>query len=92
MAEPILDKASYSLVRTNPKLTANVKLISNGNDLYLESFSANNVLSSSSFKAFKIDGTLTYDQDVYKFFKNGTVPTDIAYETFQEFQDTSVLS
>jgi hypothetical protein len=92
MAEPILDKASYSLVRTNPKLTGNVKLLTNGNELYLESFSANNVLSSSSFKAFKIDGTLTYDQDVYKFFKKGTLPTDLAYEVFQEFSDTSVLS
>lgn len=92
MAEPILDKASYSLVRTNPKLTANVKLLTNGSDLYLESFSANNILSSSSFKAFKIDGTLTYDQDVFKFFKKGTVPTDIAYQVFQEYQDTSVLS
>jgi hypothetical protein len=92
MAEPILDKASYSLVRTNPKLTTNVKLLTNGNDLYLESFSANNILSSSSFKAFKIDGTSTYDRDVFKFFKNGTVPTDLAYEAFQEFQDTAVLS
>jgi len=92
MAEPILDKASYSLVRTNPKLTGNVKLITNDHDLYLESFSANTILSSSSYKAFKIDGTQTYDQDVYKFFKNGTLPTDLAYEVFQEFQDISVLS
>jgi hypothetical protein len=92
MAEQILDKASYSLVRTNPKLTGNVKLLTNGNEIYLESFSANNILSSSSFKAFKIDGTLTYDQDVHKFFKKGTVPTDLAYEVFQEFEDTSVLS
>lgn len=92
MAEPILDKASYSLVRTNPKLTGNVKLLTNGNDLYLESFNANTALSSSSFKAFKIDGTLTYDQDVFKFFKNGLFPTDLAYEVFQEFQDVAVLS
>lgn len=92
MAEPILDKASYSLVRTNPKLTGNVKLITNDLDIYLESFSANTTLASSSFKAFKIDGTQTYDQDVYRFFKNGTLPTELAYEAFQEFQDISVLS
>jgi hypothetical protein len=92
MAEPLFDKASYSLVRTNPKLTGNVKLVSNGNDLYLESFSANTQLASSSFKAFKIDGTSTYDKDVFKFFKNGSFPTELAYEVFQEFRDTSVLS
>lgn len=92
MAEPILDKASYSLIRTNPKLTGNVKLITNDHDLYLESFSANTTLSSSTFKSFKIDGTQTYDQDVFKFFKNGTLPEELAYEVFQEFTDTSVLS
>jgi len=91
MAEPIFDKASYSLIRTNPKLTTNVKLLTNDIDLYLESFSANTPLASSSFKAFKIDGNLTYDQDVFKFFKKGSLPTEIAYESFQEFQDTSVL-
>jgi hypothetical protein len=91
MAEPILDKASYSVVRTNPKLTGNVKLVTNDTDLYLESFSANTSLASSSFKAFKIDGNLTYDQDVFKFFKNGTFPVDLAYESFQEFQDIAVL-
>lgn len=92
MAESILDKASYSLVRTNPKLTGNVKLLTNGTDLYLESFSANNELSSVKFKSFKVDGTLTYDQDVFNFFKKGSFPSELAYEVFQEFRDTSVLS
>ena len=92
MAEAILDKASYSLVRTNPKLTGNVKLLTNGTDLYLESFSANNELSSAKFKSFKVDGSLTYDQDVFNFFKRGSFPPELAYEVFQEFKDTSVLS
>jgi len=38
MAENLLDKASYSLIRTNPKLTGNVKIVSDGIDIYLESF------------------------------------------------------
>jgi hypothetical protein len=92
MAEPILDKASYSLVRTNPKLTGNVKLVTNGEELYLESFSANSELSSSQFKAFKIDGSSTYDRDVFNFFKKGKFPISSAYEVFQEFNDSSVLS
>jgi len=61
MAERLLDKASFSLVRTNPKLTTNIKVVTNGEDIYLESFSANTELSSSRFKAFKVDAGSTYD-------------------------------
>ena len=44
MVEKILDEASYSLVRTNPKLTANVKLVVDSSDnIYLESFNANTI-------------------------------------------------
>ena len=87
MAENLFDKASYSLVRTNPKLTANVKVVSDGTDIYLESFSANTRLSSQKFKAFKVDGTSTYDQDVFRFFDNGKFPIEAAYEIFQEYED-----
>mgnify|MGYP003146957480 CR=1 FL=1 len=92
MAEKLLDKASYSIIRTNPKLTANVKVVSDGTDIYLESFSANTRLSSQKYKAFKVDGTSTYDQDVFRFFNSGKFPIDQAYEVFQEYEDTSVLS
>lgn len=92
MAERLLDKASFSLVRTNPKLTTNIKVVTNGEDIYLESFSANTELSSSRFKAFKVDAGSTYDQDLYRFYQNGSFPTDIAYQVYQQFQDTAVLS
>ena len=92
MAEKLFDKASYSIARTNPKLTGNVKLVSDGSNLYLESFSANTELSSSTFKAFKISGKDTYDRDVWKFFQGGKFPAQLAYEVFQEYQDVSVLS
>ena len=92
MAEQLLDKASYSILRTNPRLTGNVKLLSNGNNIYLESFSANDRLSASSFKGFKVDGKSTYDNDVYNFFQQGQFPKDLAYDVFQEFEDVSVLS
>jgi hypothetical protein len=90
--ENLFDKASYSIIRTNPKLTGNVKLVSNGNDLYLESFSANTELASSTFKAFKVSGDDTYDRDVWRFFQGGKFPANLAYEVFQEYRDISVLS
>ena len=92
MAENLFDKASYSLVRTNPKLTGNVKIVSDGTDIYLESFSANTRLSSQKFKAFKVNGSDTYDQDVFRFFDFGKFPLESAYEIFQEYEDTAVLS
>ena len=92
MAEKLLDKASYSVVRTNPKLTGNVKVVSDGTDIYLESFSANVALSGQRYKAFKVDGTNTYDRDVFRFFNSGKLPIESAYEVFQEFEDTAVLS
>lgn len=91
-AEKLINNVSYSLIRTNVKLSANVKLVTNGNDLYLDSFNSNTQLSSSKFKAFKISGNSTYDQDVYRFFQNGAFPKDLAYQTYQQFDDTSVLS
>lgn len=90
--ENLFDKASYSVVRTNPKLTGNVKLVSNGDSLYLESFSANTELASSTFKAFKVSGDNTYDRDVWRFFQGGKFPANLAYEVFQEYRDISVLS
>ena len=92
MVEKILDKASYSIVRTNPKLTGNVKVVSDGADIYLESFSANTELSNARFKAFRVSGESTYDKDVFKFFQSGKTPKDIVYDVFQEFRDISVLS
>ena len=91
MAENLFDNASYSLIRTNPKLTGNVKVVSDGTDIYLESFSANTRLSSQKFKAFKVDGTSTYDQDVYRFFDFGRFPKEAAYEIAQEYEDDAVL-
>lgn len=92
MTEKLLDKSSYGLLRTNPKLTGNVKIVSNETDIYLESFSANTQLSSSKFKAFKVSGESTYDKDVHKFFNNGRFPKDLAYDVFQAYSDVNILS
>ena len=92
MAENLFDKASYSLIRTNPKLTGNVKVVSDGTNIYLESFSANTRLSSQKFKAFKVNGNNTYDRDVFKFFDGGKFPKEAAYEIAQEYEDDAVLS
>jgi len=92
MADRLLDKASFSLIRANPKLTTNVKVVTNGSDIFLESFSANTELSSSTFKTFKVDEASTYDKDLYRFYQNGNFPKALAYDVYQQFRDTSVLA
>lgn len=89
----LLSNTSFGVVRTNPKLTTNVKLLYNGENLYLESFSANAQLANSAYKNFKISGRGLYDHDVYRFYNAGVnTPAEIAYDIFEEFDETSVLS
>ena len=92
MADPILDKASFQLVRTNPKLTTNVKLVvdSSGN-LYLDSFNANSDLSNNIYKAYNIDPNSSYERDVFNFYNQRNLPQSLAYSLFQQNNDISVL-
>ena len=89
----LLSNTSFGVLRTNPKLTTNVKLLYNGENLYLESFSANAQLANAAYKNFKISGRGLYDHDVYRFYNAGVnTPAEIAYDVFEEFDETSVLS
>ena len=89
----LLTNTSFGVLRTNPKLTTNVKLLYNGENLYLESFNANPQLANAAYKNFKISGRGMYDHDVYRFYNAGvSTPTEIAYDVFEEFDETSILS
>ena len=92
MAEAILDKASFQLIRTNPKLTTNVKvMVDSAGKIYLESFSANEVLSNSLYKAVPVDPNSSYDKDVAAFYAARTTPKEVAYTIKQNSEDTAVL-
>lgn len=89
----LLSNTSFGVVRTNPKLTTNVKLLYNGENLFLESFNANAQLANAAYKNFKISGKGTYDHDIYRFYNAGlSTPLEIAYDVFEDFDETSVLS
>jgi hypothetical protein len=92
MAEAILDKASFQLIRTNPKLTTNVKVIVNSSgNIFLESFDANEILSNSLYKAVPVDPNSTYDKDVASFYAARNTPKEVAYAVKQNSEDTAVL-
>lgn len=85
MSREILDNYSFQLLRTNPKITSNVKLVVNSQGkLFLESFDANSQLSASEFKAYEIGETSSYSQDVFNFYQRGQFPKNLAFGVKQE--------
>jgi len=70
---------SISLLRANPALTTNVKLmVDTEYNLYLESYSANRELSDKLFKKFQITADSFLSQRIASFYKG--LPTDIAFD------------
>ena len=78
------DKASYALLKTNPKISGNVKLTTDSNgDIWLNSFDANDELANSAYKKYQISPTSTYQRDVHYFFNKGKTPSNIVFEPYQ---------
>ena len=87
-----LDNISKPLLRTNPKLTTNIKLVVNSEDaLYLESIDADRTLSDVRYKKFPISPDGEYAYDISKFFKKNTTTNEVAYATKRKNSDISVL-
>ena len=64
----LIDRSFY-LIRTNPALTGNVKIVtSKDNKIYLESFNANKTLKKDRFKHFELKKEEFYKEAVSSFF------------------------
>ena len=86
-----IDDKSFALLRTNPKLTSNIKLLVNSNgDLYLSSFRANKELSKINYQKYEVHSSGTYSIDVSKFYKK--LPLTQRYETLRNFSDVTLFS
>lgn len=83
--------ASFGLIRTNPKLSGNIKIVvdSKGN-IFLESINANKELSSDRYKRYVLNPESSYSSDVYKFLRAGKIPSDYVYENFRKSDDLTV--
>lgn len=68
---------SFALLRTNPKLSTNVKLMVSDDELYLESINARRELARSNLKGYVLrpDADLSFE---LRNFWSGT-PSDLAY-------------
>ena len=85
MSKPILQKTSFGLLRTNPRLTTNVKLVVDSKDLlYLESFDATRELSKSKYKGFRVSSNSDYYFDLYRFYNQGSLTSAAdAYSVYE---------
>ena len=82
------DDVSEMIVRANPKLSTNIKLMSNGNFVMLESFDSCKEISYSKYKNVKTYDSGKYNIDLSKFWKN--TDKTFAYSVLQEFDNTTV--
>lgn len=85
-----LDKnKSFALLRTNPKLTSNIKLVADSSgDIYLSSIKASRDLAQSSFQKHALSEFGQYNRDVSIFY--GKLPKDKRYEVGREHTDLAV--
>lgn len=74
------EDTSFQLVRTNPKLTGNIKIVVNETgDLWLNAIAANQELAKEEYSRFPIDVRQSLGSNIYRFFKNGETPSEIIF-------------
>ena len=87
-----LDNVAKPLLRTNPKLSGNVKLVtSSDGSVYIESISASKDLASVKYKKNPINPNGNYASDVANFFKKNDTTVDLVYLTKRSNSDLTVL-
>ena len=86
-----LDNISKPLLRTNPKLSTNAKLVVNSIDnMYIESIDATKELASVEYKKWPVNKLGKWSYDLAKFFNNNKTPSDIVYFSKSRFSDFTV--
>ena len=85
----LTEDSSFQLVRTNPKLTGNVKItINEAGDLWLESIKANRELSKDVYSKVPIDTYQSHASNVFRFFNNGQTPNEIIFDLNEQVDST----
>jgi hypothetical protein len=71
---------SFGLIRTNPKLTSNVKLtIDSAGELWLNSIDAVKELTDRKYKKFRVNPNSNHPVNLYKFYNYGNTPSNISF-------------
>ena len=86
-----IDHVSRPILRTNPSLSTNVKLIVSDEEMYLESINASSLLANSNYKKYLIKDSGSYAYDLAKFWRLNSTPLDLAFKTKRDYSDFSIL-
>jgi hypothetical protein len=87
-----LDNVSKPLLRTNPKLSTNVKMVVDSEGrIYLDSINANQGLSNTSYKKYELSSDSRYAYDLSRYYNENNTPLDSAFDTKRDYSDFSVL-
>ncbi len=74
------DTSSFQLVRTNPKLTSNVKLtVDITGNMWLDSMEVSSELADSKYKKVPVDPEASHPANIYAFYEKGKTPKEIAF-------------
>ena len=85
------DNKSFALLRTNPKLTSNIKLVVDSNsNLFLSTFKANKELAKVEYQKFDIKPDGVYSKDVSAFFRK--LPNAEKYQVLRTNTDVVLYS
>ena len=80
---------SFQLIRTNPRLTSNIKLVVDSSyNLYFESFDSSKELSNQKYKHYLLNREAIIENEVPKFYAK--LPKKIAFTPKSQF-DTDVM-
>lgn len=69
-------KTAFQLLRTNPKLTGNIKLTIGDDGIWLNSIDANAEMAKDQYKKYAVDIKHPHPYHVYKMLNDGKVPSD----------------
>src|ERR1035437_10788401 len=82
-------RESIYLLRCNPNLSTNVKLVCDSNyNLYLESYDANEQLSDTTYKKFAISPDSFISERMSTFY--ATLPSSLAFMARQDITSDTV--
>ena len=83
------DDVSFQILRTNPKLTTNTKLVYDGESLYMDAYPATPLLSTMEYQHHRVWKSGLFNRDIRNFLLS---TSNAAYAVGQSVSDTTLLT
>jgi hypothetical protein len=87
------NESTFSLVRTNPLFTGNIKLtVGSSGGAWLNTIDANGALSAQAYKNYVLDTRASYPANIKQFLSRGGANNDQFFDVFTKVDPTRVTS